>query len=65
VEVGFGGITYYGSAQVGHLYFFGSVLQTPHNSPAMSNWGIYEDVFEVCFCVRSDLIVSCGEGSNR
>ena len=28
-------VTYYGSAQVGHLYFFGSMAQTPQRTSAI------------------------------
>jgi hypothetical protein len=28
-------VSYYGSAQVGHLYFFGSALQTPQRGSVM------------------------------
>jgi hypothetical protein len=39
---------YYGSAHVGHLYFFGTFSQTPHKISAMSSVRSDEYVSEVC-----------------
>lgn len=53
---------YYGSAQVGHLYFLGEVLQTPQ-SWSGSGMVVYGDLEMVCGGVKMKTV--CAQGRIR
>lgn len=47
---------YYGSAQVGHLYFFGSVSQTPQRTVAIVSGSLsFSEKMPGCRCAKNKM----------